>query len=393
MTDRRPRVVLAGSGHAHLGVLQALGKYRLNAEVILISPEPYQIYSGMLPGWIAGHYKLEQCQIELRPLVKQAGAKLVLDQVISLEADNHFLQLAGGGRIDYDLLSINVGGECNHSLLLEAGERLLPVKPLNGFIRKWQTIVGMASERKSFFVVVVGGGAAGVELALAMRYALNKVSDKTRVALVTSEKGLLVGHNSRVSRKVRKLLHLRGIALHETTARGVENGLLLADGLQIWPDVVIAATGSAAPDWVRKSNLRVDGRGFIVVDATLGSISHPNVFAAGDVCVRPDTEMARSGVQAVRAGPIVAYNLAAFLEGMSLARYHPRKNSLYLLATGPKHAVVSWGKLSSAGKLAWYWKNWIDQRFMRRHKVATTEVNGRFQQSKGQKSLQEFHDG
>ncbi|MDE2621648.1 MAG: FAD-dependent oxidoreductase [Betaproteobacteria bacterium] len=375
MKDYRPRVALAGAGHAQLGVLQAFRRGRMNAEVTLLSPEPFQIYSGMLPGWIAGHYTLEECRIDLRPLAEKAGVNLVLDRVAALDADRHILRLAGGGEIGYDLLSINVGGEINLSLLREAGEQLLPVKPLNEFIQKWQAVVGMASKRKSFSVVVVGGGAAGVELALAVQYALNKQCGKTRVALVASEKGLLAAHDSQVSEVIRKLLRQRGIELYETIARGVKGGLLLGDGLRLFPDVIIAATGSAAPDWIRRSNLEVDGNGFVVVDATLSSISHRDVFAAGDICVRADTDMARSGVHAVKAGPVLAHNLAAFLNAEALTCYHPRKNSLYLLATGPKNAVVSWGKFTGAGRLAWHWKNWIDQRYMRRHKGVAMVVN------------------
>jgi pyridine nucleotide-disulfide oxidoreductase family protein len=364
------RLVIVGGGHAHLSVLRALAKRHLDIETILITPSTFQTYSGMLPGWLAGHYSLEDCQIDLLPLVEAAGVRLILDRVTGIDADRQCVTLSNGTHLDYDYLSVDVGGETDLSWLEALGQRLLPIKPLEGFVQRWANIVTYASQQDGFSVAVVGGGAAGVEIALAAQHVFAERRYKARVSLVASERGVLPGHAARVARRVCKLLKKRNIALYESHAVGVEHGVLLGNGQLIHADVVIATTGSTPPCWLQQSHLMLDEHGYICVDATHRSLSHPEVFAAGDVCARTDTTMARSGVHAVFAGPVLAHNLIVSVTGGKFIRYRPRKRSLYLLATGPKHAIASWGAFSAAGHWVWRWKNWIDRGFMHKHSAA-----------------------
>lgn len=363
------RLMLVGGGHAHLAVLHALAKHRPDIEVKLITPGTHQTYSGMLPGWMAGHYSLSECQIDLRPLALKAGVELVSDHVTGMDADRRRIFLANGMQFDYDLVSIDVGGESNLSWLGALGDRLLPLKPLGEFVRRWPRMMLAAAQRKQYSLIVVGGGAAGVEIALAARCAFSNSAPDATVTLIASEKGVLPGHAPAVAARVRALLQQRGIALHEAHAVGVEDGVLLGNGLRLHADTVVAATGSVPPPWLQTSQLSLDEHGNISVDATHRSLAHPEVFAAGDVCARRDTAMARSGVHAVFAGPVVAHNLIASIERKALVTYRPRKRSLYLLATGPKHAIASWGAFSASGHWVWRWKNWIDRRFMDRQKI------------------------
>lgn len=363
------RLILVGGGHAHLGVLHALAKHRPNIDVVLITQTAYQTYSGMLPGWMAGHYSLSECQIDLRPLAEAAGAELIIDQVMGMDANRRCVALSDGTILEYDLLSIDVGGETNLSWLWVLGDRLLSIKPIGVFVPRWEKALSEVSKRRDFRLVVVGGGAAGVEIALAAKYALNQRSSNANVDLIASEKGVLPGHAPGVSRRARDLLQQRGIILHEAHAVGVEDGVLLSNGQHPQADLVIAATGSSPPHWLTTSQLALDEHGYISVDASHRSISHPQVFAAGDVCARTDTIMARSGVHAVFAGPVVAHNLIASINKGKFVHYRPRKRSLYLLATGPKHAIASWGAFSAAGRWVWRWKNWIDCRFMNKQRI------------------------
>ncbi len=367
MTGARKRLVLAGGGHAHLSVLRAMARQSPDVDAVMITPGTHQTYSGMLPGWMAGHYSMAECQIDLHPLAQAANMEIVLDRVTGVNADLQRVTLANGTELDYDFLSIDVGGETNLSWLEALGQRLLPIKPLGEFVQRWQGIVAETGKQSSFSLIVVGGGAAGVEIALAAQYVFEEQGSTATVALVASERGLLPGHASGVSSRVRELLKQRGIVLHEAQAVGAEDGVLLGNGRHLYADIVIAATGSTPPRWLQTSHLALDEHGYISVDAGHQSISHPNVFAAGDVCARTDIIMARSGVHAVFAGPVVAHNLIASITGGKFIRYRPRKRSLYLMATGPKHAIASWGPLSAAGNWVWWWKNRIDRRFMNKH--------------------------
>jgi len=371
------RLIMAGGGHAQLSVLKTLAQKSLGIDAVLITPNPYQIYSGMLPGWIAGHYSLSDCRIDLRPLTASAGARLIFAQVVGIDAQRCRISLSDGMHLDYDGLSLDVGSEADLSLLEVAGERLLSIKPLGNFVQRWPAILNAASQRDHYRLVVVGGGAAGVELAFAAQYAFaTRRCKQASVALVASESGILPGHASGVKHRTRALLEQRGITLYQAQAVGTLKGVALSNGQSLLADCIIAATGARPPAWLRNSGLALDEQGYVLVDAQHRSISHPNVFAAGDVCMRSDIQLAHSGVHAVFAGPVLAHNLIAAINGRILKSYWPRKKSLYLLATGPKHAIASWGAFSAQGHWVWCWKDWIDRRFMHKNGTLNRLHNG-----------------
>jgi len=361
------RLVLVGGGHAHLSVLRALAKTRpAGLDVVLITPSKYQNYSGMLPGWVAGHYTQAQCRVDLVPLVQAAGARLVLDQIVGMDAARRCVGFTHGPHVEYDLLSLDVGSETDTSWLETLGDKLLPVKPLDNFFASWPHILAMAKAKKNYRLVVVGGGAAGVEMALAAKQAFTHAGIDGQVDLVASESGLLPGHAKGVQTQVQRFAQHAGLGLHFARGVGAEDGVLLADGHLVPADQVIAATGARPAVWLGLSKLGLDERGYVLVDKYHRSVSHPNVFAAGDVCARPDTAMSRSGVHAVHAGPVLAENLMAIIDGGALRPYNPKRRSLYLLSCGPQYAVASWGQWSAEGQWVWRWKDWIDRGFIRR---------------------------
>lgn len=372
MAHMKQRLLLAGGGHAQLSVLRALSMQDTDIETILVTPSPFQIYSGMLPGWMTGLYTLDECRIDLRPLAAAAKVRLLAGQVAAIHAGQRSVTLADGAQLGYDALSLDVGSDIDTSLLQAAGDRLFPVKPLAEFIRRWPRIIEDAAQTKGYRLAVVGGGAAGVELAFAAQHAFATRGHDATVVLVSSAQGLLPGHAEGVKRRVGRLMQQRGIANYRAQAVADGQGLQLATGEHIAVDCIIGATGARAPDWLDETDLARDERGYILVDAHHRSLSHPQVFAAGDVCARNDMALARSGVHAVFAGPVLAHNLLASLSGQELHTYHPRKRSLYILATGSKHAIASWGAFSAQGGWVWQWKNWIDRRFMRKHGVRDT---------------------
>jgi len=365
-----PRLVLAGGGHAHLSVIRALSQQHLDVKVVLVTPNPHQIYSGMLPSWIGGHYQLSDCQIDLRPLVAAAGATLVIDQLLGMNASLRRVYLSQGKHLDYDYLSLDIGSESDLSWLESAGEQLLPIKPLTEFVRRWPTILAAAAAQEDYQLVVIGGGAAGVELAFAAQYAFAKRGCKASTTLISSENGILSGHANGVKKRATALLLQRGITTYQARAVATADGVLLASGQRLRADCLLAATGTRAPAWLRESGLELDEHGYILVGATHQSVSHAEVIAAGDVCSRSDIKLAKSGVHAVFSGPVLAHNLLASLLGGKQITYRPRRRSLYLLATGSKHAIASWGAFSTQGHWVWLWKNWIDRRFMQKHNAS-----------------------
>lgn len=362
-------LLLAGGGHAHLHILKALAQRPWpGVQVTLISPYARQIYSGMLPGWMAGHYRLDQCAAALEPLLKAAKVRFVQDSVTGLDAGQRRVHTEESGDIAYDALSLDTGAQVDSASLAATGAQLLAIRPIERFVDDWTHQVALFKQQGRARLVVVGGGAAGVELALAARYCLagELGANNVKVVLIASA-GLLPGHGPSIVARVIKTLARHRIELITEYAAGCAAGLQLSDGTTIPVDAVIAATGVKPPAWLAASGLARAADGFIAVHDGQQSVSHPEVFAAGDVASRIDSPHAKSGVYAVRAGPVLATNLHRALMGQALLSYQPQKRSLYLLATGPREAIMSWGGLSASGGWAWTWKDWIDRRFMRQY--------------------------
>lgn len=362
-------LLLAGGGHAHLHVLKALAARPWpDVEVTLISPYARQIYSGMLPGWMAGHYRLDQCAAALEPLLEAARVRFIQDSVTGLDATRRVIQTLQSGAVAYDVLSLATGAEVDASCLVATGARLLTIRPLEGFVGDWTRQVERFKRQGTACLAVVGGGAAGVELALAAAYrlVLELGAGNVQVTLIAGS-GLLPGHGPRIVRQVADTLARRRIAVVSGYAAGSSSGLRLIDGTMIPVDCVIAATGVKPAAWLAESRLALAQDGFVAVMDGQQSVSHPEVFAAGDVASRIDTPHAKSGVYAVRAGPVLARNLDRVLRGLAPLGYRPQQRSLYLLATGPREAIMSWGRFSAKGGWVWKWKDWIDRRFMRQY--------------------------
>lgn len=361
------RLVLVGGGHAHLSVLRAMAQRRpKDVELTLITPSAHQNYAGMLLGWISGHYTQTECRVDLRPLAEAAGADLVLESIVGLDAARCCVGLTDGRHVAYDLLSLDVGSEADTSWLQTLGPKLMLAKPLDDFYLKWPKLLSQAQAKANFRLVVVGAGAAGVEIALAAKHAFTQSRVDSQVDLVASESGLLAGHSKAVQARVLRYVRRVGIALHCQRGVGTEDAVLLADGTELAADCVIAATGARAPVWLQVSGLALADHGYIAVDRTHRSVSHANVFAAGDVCARSDVLMQRPGVHAACTGPILAHNLIAALSGTTPRPDHPKPRSLNLLACGPRYAIASFGSWSVEGEWVWQCKDWIDRRFIAR---------------------------
>ena len=190
------RLLLAGAGHAHLNVIRNLAaKPWPGVDVTLICPYPRQIYSGMIPGWIAGHYTLDQCAAPLAALVEKAGIRWIQDSLCGLDAANAAVDGQNTGKISYDVISIDTGARVESGTLSHSGAPLLPIRPLEQFAVGWQSIKAALIASGAARLAVIGGGAAGVELALAVDYALRQQlpADKVSVTLISSGP-LLGGH-------------------------------------------------------------------------------------------------------------------------------------------------------------------------------------------------------
>lgn len=373
------RLLLLGGGHAHLAVLKDLAEKPLDGwQVRLVTPFSRQIYSGMLPGWVAGHYAIDECAIALDALAQRAGVTLTVTACTGLDLDSNTVACADGSTLPFDLLSIDTGPEPSLRDLPGALEHALPIRPIEGFVAAWPGLVArIAAQRQRFELVVLGAGAAGVELALAIRRrALTEGWPHLRITLLGSSSLPLEGVAESARRRLARLLAQRGIRWigNRRAARLTANGIEFAQGESVGFDACIAVTGAAAPPWPNAAGLATDAFGFIRVGRTLQTTQHPHVLAAGDVAAYRDSRP-KSGVFAVRAGPVLAENLRALCNGTVPKPWTPQRRALYLISTGDRHAVAAWGKWAWRGAWVWRWKDRIDREFVARFSATAPPGN------------------
>jgi selenide,water dikinase len=275
-----------------------------------------------------------------------------------------------GSSIPYDVLSLDVGSRPRIEGVEGVERHAVVLRPLEPFVAAWQRLVAVADGATS--ITLVGGGAAGVELAFAMGQALRTArgphAPHVRVVADTSE--ILPEWPAVARRAARRRLEIAAIGVHTgDRVVAVSRGeVRLASGITYATDAVFWTAGSAAPEWLRDSGLATDERGFVLTDEMLRSTSHPQVFAAGDCAVQRGHPVPRAGVFAVRAGPPLAHNLRAALAGQPLQPHVPRSRYLALLSTGERHAIGAWGPLGFHGRWAWRWKDRIDRRWAARYR-------------------------
>lgn len=360
-------LVLLGGGHAHLAVLRRLAcRPQTACRLTLVSPDPQPVYSGMVPGWVAGHYTLGQCRLPLGALAAAAHAEYRQTRATTLVAEGRRLQLADGSELAYDHLSIDIGSAPSVAGIEGASAFGVPLRPLEQFVARWRALLEGGADVRD--LVIIGGGGGGVELACAMRTALDAAGCSGCNIRLLSGNGEPFADGPRALRK------WVGCALREhriftSPDRAVLIGcdhVLCASGISYPSDFTVLATGSAAPDLFRDSGLCLDAEGYARIRQTLQVQDHPEVFAAGDCASLVDRSLPRSGVYAVRQGPVLAHNLAAVLAGRPLRHYIPQRRALYLLRTSERNAIASWGRFSWSGWWVWRWKDRIDRRFIRR---------------------------
>ena len=350
-------LLLVGGGHAHVAVLADWIRRGPPPSVrtVLLTPERHLRYSGMVPGWLAGQHGRDEGLVDCAALAARAGVEWVQGRCVAFDPVGRSVTTDSGKSIAFDCASLDTGGVGRGAALLGDDPRLLDVRPITAFAER---IAAMPAPAR---VVVAGGGAGGVELAFALRN-LAGADPRPEVVLVTGADRLLPGFAEAVRSRVARALIRQGIALHLAEARFVQGAIMAGDTALEPADLIIAATGSAAPAWVRGSGLAVDAQGFALVDAQQRSLSHPHIFAAGDVAARADRALAHSGVHAVKAGPVLAANLRAVLEGEAPQHsYRPRRHSLYLINTGDGSAIASFGPLAAEGRWVLALKHRIDK--------------------------------
>lgn len=354
-------LVLVGGGHTHALVLRKWGMAPLpGTRLTVINPGPTAPYSGMLPGFVAGHYTRDALDIDLIRLARFAGARAIIGKAHGVDLDSKEIHVDGRPPIRYDVASVDVGITSDMPALPGFAKYAIAAKPLGPFAEAWHSVLTGEGKRR---VAVIGGGVAGVELVLAMAHALKKQGRLDAAFLIDNGK-ILTAIGEQAQKRLRTALTEHAVTvLENVNITSVDDqGIILDDDRLIPCDFITGTAGARAYGWVERTGLETES-GFIKTNAKLLS-SDPNVFATGDCAHFTPDPRPKAGVYAVRQAPILFHNMRSLLSGRPLLDYKPQKDYLKLISMGGKDALGERFGTTLSGALMWKWKNHIDTTFM-----------------------------
>ena len=358
-------LVMVGGGHSHALALRMLAMAPLpETRVTLVSPDSLAAYSGMLPGLIAGHYQTEDSHVDLPRLCQWAGVRFIRARATALDSRLNRLTLDDGSTLDYDWLSLDIGSTPALDRVPGARQHAIPVKPVASFRARWQQALDhWPQQDQAVKVCVVGGGAGGTEISLAIATALARRGLAADISLICAST-LLSGYPKALRLAMRKRLHQAGIQVQESSRVSRVSAGLLHTGKDQPFDLLFWCTGAVGADWLKDSGLALNADHFIRIDHSLRAVGHANIFAAGDCALIDQQPLPRAGVYAVRQAGTLVRNLHRAIDGQPLLPWKPQKKFLSLLAAGKQDAAGSRGNLTVQGPWVWRWKDRIDRRFM-----------------------------
>ncbi|WP_018924624.1 FAD-dependent oxidoreductase [Salsuginibacillus kocurii] len=357
------RVVLVGAGHAHVSLLRKeMKKSVREAEWMLISPSRYQYYSGMYAGFIEGLYSEPEIRIDVKRLCEKAGIRFIEDAVSQLYPQRKELHTEGGSVVSYDLLSFNIGSSAAWEHVPGAEQYAHTIKPTH----RLPTVVQQVKGAKN--LAIVGGGAAGVEVAFAFQSYNEKHGSYQTTSLLT--KGEIMEDLREEDKALLKNeLERAGVQLYEQAAvKEMTPSSLITRQEKIPYDKAIWLAGSGAPPLFANADLAGED-GFLPVKHTLQSIEDPDIFGAGDcITVQSHPDLPKNGVYALSHTPVLHENLLRRLRRHSLRPYRPQERYLAIISLGKRKALLLYGGRSFIGRLSWRLKDRIDTRFMKKFK-------------------------
>jgi selenide,water dikinase len=402
-------LVLIGGGHSHAIALRLFGIYPLATDIRLnlITDVANAPYSGMLPGHILGYYSFQECHIDLVNLAKFAQADLIVDRAINLDLAHKQVLCQNHAPIDFDWLSIDIGSTPDSSAIVGVDQYTIAAKPVPQFLTHWQQFLtslesaqAMPTDRP-LRIGIVGGGTGGVELAFTIKSRIEAIlqsqglspmvlgTQLLEIHLFHRQATLMTGYPANVGKRFEQILLNQGIYVHlsetvnfikpdsdnQSEQYPLQTPKIIGceSGFTLLCDRIFWLTNAMAPSWIRDSGLTTDQKSFILINNKLQSISHPYIFATGDIASSISRPRPKAGVFAVHQGKPLFKNLQRTSSGQPLLPFYPQKHHLSLIGTGYKiessekylQAMIAWGGLCfGPSKLLWFWKESIDRQFM-----------------------------
>ncbi|WP_339908422.1 FAD-dependent oxidoreductase [Symmachiella dynata] len=369
-------LVLIGAGHTNLHIVRMWREQPIPCvSVTLISAFNRATYSGMLPGTLAGLYEPREMEIDLDRLAAASGVRVVYEEAVGLDSAQQHVLLANRPPLRYDVAAIGIGSVPKIPDPLQQQPAVLSIKPMATFHHRLQErlaeVTQDGNETATVSVVIVGGGAAGVEVSFCLHEYLAQRLISAQLHLIERGETILGGSLPKTQQLAQEELQRRGIVPHlqQRVADFDGRQLILENGRSLAADIIITATTAAPPPVLSGFDLAKADDGFLATRPTLQSTSAENVFVVGDTATFPDAPVPKAGVYAVRQGPVLWENLKRSFQNQPLREFHPQSSFLSLLATGDGKAIGQYHGRAFHSRWAWKWKDYLDRKFMKLHQV------------------------
>lgn len=364
-------LILVGGGHAHLYVIKKLKKaLKTKVNVILISAMEKQYYSGMASGSLEGYYSEEEMTVDLESYCQKHAIHFIKSSLVSIDPVSNLIVLSDGQEHHYDYISFNTGSIARRDLLIDESNCFY-VKPLNVIHDIKESVLNLCQENKSsemIKIVVVGTGAAGIEMGFAAKNLIESNNKKAHLLFVSSSHHVLKGlpdkaksylfQNNALTSDVEWLLNDAGLSIEA-------NSLLLKSGKKRDFDIAMITTGIKGSEIFETANLSVDKSNFMKVNDCLQNESYANILGAGDcVTIHSEMNIPKNGVYAIKEAKVLSQNIENLLSEKALVSFKAQKKFLSIIALKKGTAILTYASFAWTGKIPFMLKQWIDQKYM-----------------------------
>lgn len=361
-------MVFAGGGHAHLTALQNIPDFlQRGFQVSVVTPSPYQYYSGMGPGMLSGLYSPDEIRFDIKGMVEKRGADFIQDHIAEVDPEKRHLTLGSGATISYDVVSFGTGSTIPvEAIGMEDTQGVFTVKPVANLVQARESILNLIKQAPPR-ILVVGGGPSALEISVNAWKLVHDHGGEARISIMAGHR-FMSGFPPKVRSLALASLTRRDIKVHEglhvTGIRG--NMAVLEDGEEQPFDLAFLGTGVKPSGLFQDSDLPVGEDGGLLVNRYLQSVGYPEIFGGGDCISFQESPLDKVGVYAVRQNPILHHNLMAALEGDALQEFDPGGAYMLLFNMGDGKAIYHKKGRVFQGRIPFVFKDWIDRRFMRK---------------------------
>lgn len=364
-------IIFVGGGHAHLtSLLNSHDFISRGHRVTLVSASSFHYYSGMGPGMLSGMYSPHEIRFNVKKMIENRGGTFIEDIIVRVNPDAHTLHLKSGNTLNFDIASFNTGSDVPIENITIDDNNVFTVKPIINLLKARKFIIELC-KKKTPRIIVVGGGAAGLEIAGNAWRLVHEIKGTAEVRIIAGNK-LMNRYPSKVRYLSLKSFRKRGIeVIEQDRVETIKNGMVhLKSGKEFPHDLVFLAMGIKPSKFFSDSGLPVGNDRGLLVNSYLQSVSHMDIFGGGDCISLVGHSLAKIGVYAVRENNIIYHNIMTSVQGGEMKEFHPGGSYLLIFNMGNGKGIFWKDRLVWDGRLAFKLKDRIDKRFMKKFQVS-----------------------